>query len=208
LRDQYEVQRRDCVQIGRDLKCDPKTAWQWIRDAGIETRKRGFGHPENLFTKGQHSAFAGRKHSTESLKKIEQATRARGGVPYLKDGVHWLKGQSGAVNPHWKGGITPQRQTFYRSPEWKACVRAVWKRDDARCQRCGLDYRTVNRKIRRFDLHHVDSFVIVERRSNLDNVVLLCESCHDWVHSRENTAKLFLGEGHNFDPVPGWKRQT
>src|ERR1035438_10554471 len=85
--DLYEVQRRDCVQIAGELKCDPSTARNWIRQAGIETRKRGFGHPQNLFVKGQRSMFAGRKHSTESLIKIEQATRARGGAPYLKNGV-------------------------------------------------------------------------------------------------------------------------
>jgi hypothetical protein len=152
--------------------------------------------------------FAGRKHSTESLIKIEQATRARGGAPYLKNGVHWLKGRSGSINPNWKGGITPERQTFYRSVEWKACVKAVWKRDDAKCRRCGLDYRTVNRKLRRFDLHHIDSFAVVERRCDFENVVLFCESCHDWVHSSENTDRLFLGKGHDFDPAPAWKRQT
>lgn len=195
LREQYEVQRRDAVQIARELKIDPKTAWEWIRAAGIETRKRGFGHPANFYVKGELSGFAGNSHSAESREKIRGASKARGAVPYLKDGVHWLKGRTGAVNPHWKGGITPERQTFYRSAEWKACVKAVWKRDNAICRRCGLDCRTVEYTLRRFDLHHVDSFVIVERRADPDNLVLLCEVCHYWAHSRENTDRMFLGRG-------------
>jgi hypothetical protein len=197
LSQQYEVQSRDCVQIARDLEIDPKTAWEWIRAAGIETRKRGFGHPANLFIKGQLSGFAGQSHTAESRAKIAQTSQARGAVPYLKNGVHWLKGTSGAVNPHWRGGTTPERQTFYRSPEWKACVKIVWKRDNATCQRCALDYRSVDRKTRTFDIHHVDSFAIVERRADPDNLILFCDDCHDWVHSRQNTARLFLGDGHD-----------
>jgi len=139
LRDQYEVQRRDCVQIARDLKIDPKTAWEWIRAAGIETRKRGFGNPANLYQKGHLNGFAGRKHSLESREKVGKASRDRSAVPYLKNGVHWLKGTSGAINPHWRGGITPERQTFYRSPEWKDCVKIVWKRDNATCQRRAVE---------------------------------------------------------------------
>ena len=57
------------------------------------------------------------------------------------------------------------------------------------------DYRTVDRRARTFDLHHVDSFAIVERRADPDNIVLLCDTCHDWTHSRKNTNRLFLGRG-------------
>jgi hypothetical protein len=195
LREQYEVLRRDCVQIGRDLSIDPKTAWEWIRAAGIETRKRGFGYPANLFIKGQISGFAGQCHTAESRAKIARTSQARGAVPYLKNGVHWLKGTSGAVNPHWRGGITPERQTFYRSPGWKACVKIVWKRDNATCKRCALDYRTVDRRTRTFDIHHIDSFAIVERRADPDNLILLCDNCHDWTHSKKNTDRMFLGCG-------------
>ena len=200
LRDQYETQGRDCVQIARDLKIDPKTAWEWIRAAGIETRKRGFGHPANLFQKGKCSgsanAHAGHHHSAKARQLVGKASRARNAVPYLKNGVHWLKGTSGAVNPNWRGGITPERQTFYRTPEWKACVKIVWKRDKATCQRCALAFSAVDRKTRTFDIHHIDSFAIVERRSEPDNLILLCDNCHDWVHSKQNAARLFLGNGH------------
>jgi protein involved in temperature-dependent protein secretion len=26
--------------------------------------------------------------------------------------------------------------------------------------------------------------------------ILLCDTCHDWVHSRQNAARAFLGRGH------------
>jgi hypothetical protein len=190
----YWTERLDLVQIARELSCDPKTAWQWMKDYEIKTRKRGFGHPQNLFVTGEPSAFKGHKHSSESLKKIDQATRARGGVPYLKNGVHWLK-QPGAKPANWKGGITPERQTFYRSAEWKQCARTVWIRQKGICQRCGLKYRKV-RGSHKFDLHHVDSFQIVERRADSENIMLLCKTCHYWTHSKANAERLYLGRGH------------
>jgi hypothetical protein len=205
LRQKYETEGLDCVQIAAIFGCDSKTAWAWVKAAGIEKRKRGYGHPENYFKPGQRSAFAGRKHSPAALAKIEHNTRARGGVPYLKNGIHWLK-SPGAVNGRWLGGITPERPTLYRSAEWKEVVKAVWKRDNAICQRCGLDHRTVKRSYQsKFQLHHIDGFQIVERRMALDNLVLVCRPCHLWIHSKENSARLFLGVGHDLDPVPFWK---
>ena len=35
-----------------------------------------------------------------------------------------------------------------------------------------------------------------ERRADPDNLILLCDTCHDWTHSRQNIGKLFLGRGH------------
>lgn len=201
LRDQYIIQGRDANAIARYVGCDGKTAWMWLKEAGIETRKRGYGHPAGLFVKGEPSAFKGRKHPPEALRKIKANTIARGGVPYLKNGVHWLKSLPPSANPKWKGGITAERQTFYRSPEWKEAVKAVWKRDNAICQRCALDHRTIDRDKTKFDIHHIDSFAIVERRCDPDNLILLCEACHYWIHSKHNTERLLLGLGH--EPLRG-----
>jgi hypothetical protein len=98
----------------------------------------------------------------------------------------------GAANPNWRGGISPERQGFYASFDWKQTVRAVWKRDEARCQRCN------SKAVRRseFHIHHIVSFAIRELRTELTNLVLLCTPCHQWVHSRSNVASMFL------DPQP------
>lgn len=78
------------------------------------------------------------------------------------------------------------------SDEWKESVKAVWARSDAKCERCGKDHRTIDRKIESFDIHHIISFQVREYRTIISNLVLLCEPCHYFVHSRKNVNREFL----------------
>ncbi len=102
---------------------------------------------------------------------------------------------SGAVagpnNPAWNGGVTPERQRLYKTPEWRALVRQAFARDHYRCQRCG----GAKVKGRKLHSHHIRPWASYpEGRLDLDNLVTLCGRCHRWVHSRKNTEKLFLVE--------------
>jgi 5-methylcytosine-specific restriction endonuclease McrA len=181
-----------CPDIGWLYERDPKTVHWWLRAAGIQTRPRG-SHAAVQFKKGERSAFAGHKHKPESIAKVRAATIARGAVPYLRNGQHWLTGQPPESNPRWLGGATPERQKFYRSPEWKAAVRYVWARDDACCRNCGKDWRTVDRKVEpTFHIHHVWTFQIAALRANPAILVLLCRTCHLWVHSNANVTRAWL----------------
>lgn len=193
LEQKYLVEKVDMVEIGRILKRDPKTILYWMRKHGIPTRPRGSDVRQH-FKKGVAMNF-GKKFSQETRDKIGRASRQRGAVPYLKNGVHHLKGKRGADVPNWKGGITPERQEFYRSEEWKKAARIVWKRDNATCQRCGLDYQRVDKKTtKKFHIHHIVSFQVKELRANPDNLVLLCHDCHMWVHSSKNVNKELIRE--------------
>jgi 5-methylcytosine-specific restriction endonuclease McrA len=125
--------------------------------------------------------------------QIGAASLARGAVPYLRDGQHWLTGQPGSANGRWLGGVTPERQAFYRTDEWKTAVRAVWARADAHCERCGLDYRLV-RDEQTFHIHHIVGFAVRELRASVSNLALLCPACHRWVHGRQNLDGELLGD--------------
>jgi hypothetical protein len=96
----------------------------------------------------------------------------------------------GELNPNWKGGVTPERQAFYMSDEWKVACLAVWQRDNAECQRCRLGRRT--HPDMPMHIHHIVSFADKELRADVDNLVLLCETCHHFVHSKENTNNEYL----------------
>lgn len=197
LRQLYIEQRLGCPDIGRLFQRDPSTVRHWLVAAGIPTRPRGSNERQH-FKAGQRSAFAGRKHGAESIEKIRAATIADGRVPYLRDGRHWLADAPAEVNPNWKGGATPERQEFYRTPEWKAACAAVWARDDACCRRCHLDWRTVDRSTTpTFHVHHVFSFQIRATRANPDLLVLLCRPCHLFVHSKANVTREWLPQDAN-----------
>jgi hypothetical protein len=191
LHQKYIVEGLDCPSIATLLECDPKTVWKYLHDCGIPTRPRG-SNDKVYFKKGQSNGFNGSMLSEESRQKIAAAHKRNGHVPYLKDGKPWMLGRRGAEVASWKGGVTPQRNACYSTPEWKAAVKAVWRRDNATCQRCGKHHNTAaNRGT--FDIHHIIGFEVVELRCAVGNLVLLCESCHYWVHSGANTNKEFLG---------------
>ena len=193
LAELYTTQGLGCPQIGRLYERDPKTVLFRLRRAGIPTRKRGTD-PALWFIKGgDPRSFSGTKHSVETKAKLAIASKDR--KPWLRNGVHWLHTVPPEQNPNWNGGSTPERQEFYRSGEWKAAVKAVWRRDNATCQCCGLDSRTVDRSTTdTFPIHHIVSFAVRELRAAVDNLVLLCRPCHLWVHSNANAEKKFIKE--------------
>lgn len=189
LYQKYIVEQLDCTQIAKLVSRNPKRVWEWLRDYGIETRKRG--------KTGNHIHSIGKPRSLtpEGRKKLsDQARAARladGRKPYLKNGVHHLKGKRGVDTPNWKGGITPERAKVYSTDEWKEAIKAVWKRDNATCQKCGKHHNTAENR-GTFDIHHIIGFEVVELRCEVNNLVLLCEQCHYWVHSGANTERQFL----------------
>lgn len=191
LRRLYVDERKGCPEIGRLYERDAKTVLWWLRQAGIPTRTRGSYQPHKV---GQPSPMKGRNHTPEARAKVRAAAIARGTVPYLRNGQHWLKGQPASANGRWLGGVTPERQAFYRSPEWKAACVEVWKRADAKCERCGRDHRLIDRSRESFDVHHIVTFAVRELRAVPSNLVLLCEACHGFVHSKANTAREFIDD--------------
>lgn len=194
LRHRYWVIGQTCNDIAREIGKDPKTVWKWMKDHGIPTKPRG--HDERQHFKPGHDICVGRSHSEETKEKIRQA-RVRDGSKglFLPNGDHVLKGRRGRDHPSWQGGSIPIRNAFYASEEWKSACVTVWHRDDAKCQNCGLDHRTIDRKERSFHVHHIKGFARnPDLRAEPSNLILLCDLCHRWVHSRANADKKFIGD--------------
>lgn len=188
LYEQYIVKGRTANDIAKEIGRDPKRVWEWMRDYGIETRKRGYGNTD-VYLKPGHTMNRGRHLSEEHREKIRQARLRDGHVPYLVNGEHWLK-QEGKHPASWKGGVTPERQTLYFSEKWKYAVKEVWKRDNATCRRCGKHQSNDKNT---FHIHHLYPFAEYKRlRANPDNLVLLCPDCHRFVHSSKNTNREFM----------------
>lgn len=192
-----------CQEIGRLFERDGKTVFWWLRQAGIQTRLRGSNR--TVWLKPGHRMNLGRKCTREQRLATRAATMRRGGVPYLRNGKHWLHTVPPEQNPNWKGGATPERQTFYRSPEWKTACVAVWARANACCERCGLDYRTVDRRgSARFHVHHIVSFAVRELRAEPSNLMLVCRPCHLWIHSSANIERQYLQQAEREASIPAF----
>jgi hypothetical protein len=188
LYDHYIIQGMNTTQIAHIVKRDPKSVWNWLKDLEIPTRKRGYAC-EHLFQKGT-TLWLGRNHTKESRKKMSDTAKREGRVPYNPAVGSYMKGRKGSNTPNWKGGITPERQATYSSVEWCTAAKTVWRRDRATCQRCGI--KKNDARDMPFDLHHIVSFENKERRTDPNNLVLLCEPCHYWTHGKKNTRKEFV----------------
>jgi len=216
LYQKYVLEGLGAYRIGRIVKRDPKRVYEWLVDYGIPIRKRDWNvdgsEPELYWDRNwlyqeyvvnQRSAadiasdfdceesnilyFLG-KHGIETRTVSEAREIKYWGLVGEQNGMY---GKSGPDCPNWRGGITPERQAFYSSQEWSDAVRDVWKRDQAICQRCGV---YANDHDGLFHIHHIVSFQCKELRAEIDNLVLLCDRCHWFVHSLENTEKEFLDE--------------
>ncbi len=190
LYEQYVTNGIDATQIAHMVGRAPRSVYNWLEDFGIPRRPRGHATPKTQFQTG-HKQGVGRKLSAESRKKIRDKCLERGAIPFDPE-VGPNGGRHGKDHPSWKGGITPERQAFYQTPEWRKASRAAWKRDGGFCQRC--ERHCDDDEELSFDLHHIVGFECVELRAEVSNLVLLCEKCHYWVHGSENVNRDFIKE--------------
>ena len=128
-----------------------------------------------------------RKHDIPR-RTVSQARKLKHWGSDGMDNPMWNK--RGELNPRWRGGVTPERQLFYTSQEWRSACSAVWKRDGATCQRCKM-HKTESEDMP-FHIHHIVEFANKDLRADTDNLVLLCEACHQFVHSKKNINREHL----------------
>lgn len=189
LRAKYVDEGLSADEIALLVSRNAKSVWNWLKWYGIATRPRGHNQ-KNWFHPGHNKSPRG-PVSDETKRKISASNTGKPKRP--KGERHHLAGKTGPLSPTWRGGITPERQAFYASQEWRAACTAVWHRADAKCERCGKDHRQIDRKSEAFHVHHIVSFAVRELRAEPSNLALLCDRCHRHVHSRKNVTHEFLG---------------
>lgn len=122
---------------------------------------------------------------------------ARRSIASARSVKHWgsqgeanpMYGKTGAANPRYIDGSSPERQRMYVQGHGRAFIRGVLVRDAYRCRRCGAP----KTKPRSLHVHHVKPWAgNPALRFDLSNAVTLCRGCHSWVHSRKNTDREFL----------------
>ena len=203
-------------QIAKLVNRNPKQVFHWLKGYGIPIRQRTWSIDADKSKPYQQedwlrNAYVTQGKSTGDIASEFGVTEEnilfflrrygidRRTVSEARAIKHWgssgernpMYGKRGAEVPNWKGGITPERNAFYSSVEWKRVARAVRARDRWTCQRCGKG----NLGRRNLHLHHLISFAVESERANPDNLITLCKSCHLWVHSNANVNREFIREG-------------
>lgn len=97
------------------------------------------------------------------------------------------KNYCGEKHYMWKGGIENPKQKLRETPQYKAWLRSIFKRDCYTCQSCGA--RDGNGYTIHLRGHHILPFANYEKyRLDVDNGITLCDKCHD---------PKFIGSFHN-----------
>jgi 5-methylcytosine-specific restriction endonuclease McrA len=81
---------------------------------------------------------------------------------------------------NWNGGITPIYRKLRRTKKYDKWRKAVYKRDNWTCQRCG-------KRVRSKDIiaHHIMEFRKYEKlRYEVKNGITVCRSCHLLIHKK------------------------
>lgn len=209
----YIEQQLSTYSISKLVKRNPKRVYEWLRDDGVPTRKRGWSTEPG--TRQWHKREWLEAEYVEKQKSATEISAEVGctvnnilfflhkhGIPVrqmseIRAIKHWgnegpanpMYGRIGPQNPNWKGGVSPERQGLYASEAWRKAARKVRKRDGNHCQRCGC-IQELNRIL---CIHHRKSFAEhPEERVNVEFLISLCGPCHHWVHSNENVNHEFI----------------
>jgi len=167
---------------------EEKPYWneEWLRQEYVRKQRSMSEIAEEFDCTTNNIHYFLQKHEIERRDISEAREIKHWGAEGEENGMYEATGED---NPNWKGGVTPERQSFYSSQEWAEACQTVWKRDNATCQRCDVEHAEYNDD---FHIHHIVSFKVEELRADPDNLVLLCEDCHHWVHSSDNEDNEFL----------------
>ena len=140
-------------------------------------------------TRGLPGTWVGRKHTKESIKKMQLKALARGSYPHpgmrgkrptsetlrrmsiAHKGIH-----SGSKNPMWKGGISSERNLIQQSDAYRAWRLLVFTADDFTCCSCG-------QRGSHLHAHHILPFAEYPTlRIEPSNGATLCVPCHKNLH--------------------------
>lgn len=162
---------------------------EWLSNEYVELARSSYDIAKQFNVTDSAILFWLKKHGIKTRSMSEIREKKYWGQ-LGSDNPMWNR--RGELNPRWLGGITPDRQKFYTSKEWKYACSSVWKRDNATCQRCNL-HRNEQMDMP-YHIHHIVSFKVKELRAETNNLVLLCEVCHLFIHSKKNIDGEFLQE--------------
>ena len=164
----------------------PFWEYKWLDEEYVEKGRSSMDIAKQFGVKDASILYWLNKHKIKRRTISEVRRVKKWGSP---GPLNPMYGKRGKLHPNWRGGSTPERQAFYSSYIWRKTSKDIWKRDNYTCQLCRKKKSDVKIK---FHIHHIVSFIVKKLRYEMTNLVLLCEICHRFVHSRKNLKSVFL----------------
>ncbi len=156
----------------KNLFCSYECRDKWYSKAKLnvpihnkESKQKLSISKKNLYANKENHPRYGKTMSPESKRKLSASLRL-----VMKKGIE---------HPRYNHSITPEERERRRCgsdyAQWRT---SVYERDNYTCVRCGSPSKG--------DIvaHHLDGYNwCIEKRTNVDNGVTLCEECHKAFHS-------------------------
>lgn len=188
----YREENRDMNEIADELGCSRETIEEWIHHHGLETRSRNPPLPDELRDESYlRERYVEDGWSTYRIARENECSPSTVHRWLRKHGIETrpVGSQNGELHHRWSGGHEP-----YYGPNWHTQRRKVRERDRDRCRRCGLeetDHRSQYDET--LQVHHIipiRTFEDTTKANRLDNLVTLCQSCHNAVEPTNTTKEI------------------
>lgn len=181
LIDFYWNQQLGIKQIAKVIGVSDRNLWDWFNELDIPRRDRSSAvalqwvdNTERKLQTGEllrsmlangtidHRGENNPAKRPESRRKNSESKRGERNPMY---------GVTGENNPHWRGG---KIHVAEYGQDWLVIRKLVNKRDGFKCQSCGSSEH--------LGTHHIIPFREC-RAHEMNNLITLCASCHNKVHS-------------------------
>jgi len=180
LRERYVEDDLSTYDIAELTDVSRPTVTNWLRHHGIEVANPGPANPGDVarLTDADwlREQYVEKQRPTTSIADQLDVDH-RTVRSYLCDHGIEIREQVGENHHQWKGGYDE-----YYGPNWYDQRRKVLKRDQHRCQRCGITEPQHRQESGRgLDVHHKTPFREFNdytEANQLENLISLCLSCH------------------------------
>lgn len=83
---------------------------------------------------------------------------------------------------------------YWLTSKWVSIREDIKNEQQNKCMKCG------NEIINKYNIHHLITANISTFRYDKNNLIMVCEDCHKWIHSKKNKNKEYkILDPHNWD---------
>lgn len=180
LRERYHEDRLSTYEIADLCGVTRPTVCNWMKRHEIEIRAPTDGDLDLL----KDEQWVRREYIEKERTTVEIAETVGVDHSCVRDWMdrHGIDRReiAGENHPAWKGG-----EDRYYGPFWPEARRMALRRDQYRCQRCGItDPEHIEERGRGLHVHHIKpvrTFDDHEEANDLGNLISLCTGCHSAV---------------------------